>query len=182
MSVLKYKNAQGVWEEVTDINQIITVEVDKPVVNGAWKEIEVTMVDNEFDCSAANIDLLDSDNWILCGAKPHAYEGSFYPVADSKPQGIFITPIIARLKGADMSNNAERIGIYTLRIDGYGYGQDSYGEGWIGSALFKAQGNAVAMEQGTHTDGDFRVYSNYIRTDGTWTSTAKLIYLDNEED
>jgi hypothetical protein len=102
-------------------------------------------------------------------------------VADSKPQGIFITPIIARLKGADMSNNAERIGIYTLRIDGYGYGQDSYEE-WIGSALFQSQGNAVAMEQGTNTDRDFRVYSNYIRTDGTWTSTAKLIYLDNEED
>lgn len=181
MSVLKYKNAQGVWEEVTDINQIITIEVDKPVVNGAWKEIEVTAVDGIFDCSAANIDLLESENWMLCGGKVHAYTGSFHAVADSKPQGIFVTPIVARLQGSNMNNDFERIGVYTLKVDGYGYGQDTLNP-WMGSDFYERQGYAVAMEQGTSTSQAFRVYSNKIHTDGTWTSTAKLIYLDNEED
>lgn len=176
MSVLKYKNSQGVWEEVTDINQIITIEVEKPVVNGVWKEIEVTEVDGEFDCSAANIDLLVSENWFLCGGKVGAYStNGFHAVAADKPQAVIITPVIARLKGADMRNNFERIGLYALKVDGYGY----IG---FGSDLFLSLGTVAAMEPGTSSSGNYKVYSNSVKTDGSWTTTAKLIYLDNEED
>lgn len=176
MSVLKYKDANGNWQKASAINQVITVEVEKPVVNGVWKEIEVTEVDGEFDCSAANIDLLVSENWFLCGGKVGAYStNGFHAVAADKSQAVIITPVIARLQGADMRDNFERIGLYALKVDGYGYRG-------FGSDLFLSLGTVAAMEPGTSSSGKYKVYSNSVKTDGSWTTTAKLIYLDNEED
>lgn len=179
MGVLKYKNSQGNWEEVIDISQIITIEVDKPVVNGVWKEIEVTADSSgDFDCSGAGINLLESENWIFCGSGIGVNDtnnSSFHAVAANKPQAVFISPFIARLKGEDMSSDFKRIGIYTLNVDAYGY------KGF-GSDLFVHKNYAVAMEQGTNTASQFRVYSNSIYTDNSWSTTGKLIYLDNEED
>ena len=174
MSVLKYKDSQGNWVSADFFNQVISVENSQE-----WKEIEVFAdTSGEFDCSAAGIDLLDTENWVLCASGINVNDSnnnSFHAVASNKPQGLFITPIIARLKGEDMSNNFKRIGVYTLAIDGYGY------KGF-GSDMFVHKAYATAMERGTSSANNYKVYSTYITTPGTLTSSAKLIFLGNKED
>jgi hypothetical protein len=120
MSVLKYKDASGKWVEATSFNQVVGVANVQE-----WKEIEVYAdTYGEFDCSAAGIDLLESENWILCASGVGVNDSnnsSFHAVAANNPQALFISPIIAKLKGEDMSDSFKRIGVYTLAVDGYGY-------------------------------------------------------------
>lgn len=168
MSVLKYKDASGKWVEATSFNQVVGVANVQE-----WKEIEVTATNGEFDCSAAGIDLLESENWILCASGVGVNDSnnnSFHAVAANNPQALFISPIIAKLKGEDMSDSFKRIGVYTLAVDGYGY------KGF-GSDLFVHKNYAVAMRNGVSTNKDYKVYSNSITTNGSLVSTAKLIYL-----
>ena len=167
MSVLKYKDASGNWVEATSFNQVVGVaDVQE------WKEIEVTATNGEFDCSAADIDLRESENWILCASGIGVNDSNnrgFHAVAANNPQALFISPIIAKLKGEDMSDSFKRIGVYTLAVDGYGY------KGF-GSDLFVHKNYAVAMRSGVSTNKDYKVYSNSITTNGSLVSTAKLIY------
>jgi hypothetical protein len=169
MSVLKYKDASGKWVEATSFNQVVGVANVQE-----WKEIEVYAdTYGEFDCSAAGIDLLESENWILCASGVGVNDSnnsSFHAVAANNPQALFISPIIAKLKGEDMSDSFKRIGVYTLAVDGYGY------KGF-GSDLFVHKNYAVAMRNGVSTNKDYKVYSNSITTNGSLVSTAKLIYL-----
>lgn len=169
MSVLKYKDASGKWVEATSFNQVVGVANVQE-----WKEIEVYAdARGEFDCSAAGIDLLESENWILCASGVGVNDSnnnSFHAVAANNPQALFISPIIAKLKGEDMSDSFRRIGVYTLAVDGYGY------KGF-GSDLFVHKNYAVAMRNGVSTNQDYKVYSNSITTNGSLVSTAKLIYL-----
>lgn len=174
MSILKYKDSQGNWVSADFFNQVISVENSQE-----WKEIEVFADANgEFDCSAAGIDLLDTENWVLCASGINVNDSnnsSFHAVAANKPQALFITPIIARLKGADMSDVWQRIGVYTLNVDAYGY------KGF-GSDMFVHKANAPAMEPGVTSVQTYRVYSTYIITPGTLQGSAKLIFLGNKED
>lgn len=168
MSILKYKDASGKWVEATSFNQVVGVANVQE-----WKEIEVTATNGEFDCSAAGIDLLESENWILCASGVGVNDSnnsSFHAVAANNPQALFISPIIAKLKGEDMSDSFKRIGVYTLAVDGYGY------KGF-GSDLFVHKNYAVAMRNGVSTNQDYKVYSNSITTNRSLVSTAKLIYL-----
>lgn len=169
MSVMKYKDASGNWVEATSFNQVVGVANTQE-----WKEIEVTKDSSgNYDCSAAGIDLLATENWILCAAGANVNDSnnqSFHAVASGKSQAVFVTPIIARLKGEDMTNQHNRIGIYTLNVDAYGY------KGF-GSDMFVHKAYAIAMESGVNTSQNFRVYDTYIRTDNTWDADAKLIYL-----
>lgn len=169
MSVLKYKDASGNWVEATSFNQVVGVANTQE-----WKEIEVTKdSSSNYDCSAAGIDLLETDNWILCASGANVNDSnnqSFHAVASGKSQAVFVTPIVAKLKGEDMTDSFTRIGVYTLNVDAYGY------KGF-GSDMFVHKNYAVAMKSGVNTSGNFKVYSDYISTDNTWDSTAKLIYL-----
>lgn len=102
MGVLKYKNSQGAWEEVTDINQIITIEVEKPVIGGTWKAIRATTdvgfrqqpgLDNmvEFDLSAAGINMNEFKHWVLVIHLGY-YQTDEYGT-------IFLSPIFDELNG-----------------------------------------------------------------------------------
>jgi hypothetical protein len=176
MGVLQYKDSSGNWVEIAAINQVIEAEGNK-----VWKEIEVPVISSqsnfqEFDCSAADINLLESDNWMLvCSTSEYGTPYGFYGVA-SKLQPIIITPIFARLQGEDMDNNFSRVGIYRPKLNG------STGYEYFGSEAYNRIDYAVSMNTGVSTQKSYRIYKDIIYTPATYENTAKLIYLGNKED
>lgn len=181
MSALKYKDTDGTWKEVTSLNQVVTIAKKEEVVvtdmsNLEWREIEVPVYASKnlpgayyVVCSAANINLREHDNWILCASSKNidSYYKNLYP-ADSKP--LIVSPIIAKLKGENATNPFKRVGIYTYDVSRLGFGG-------FGSDFYVEAGYAVTMDEGVNTLSYNRVHDTQIFIDATLDSTAKLIYL-----
>lgn len=173
MAVLKAKTNAGQWIELAMINHVIEVAPDME-----WKELTVTgkKVGDVYcyDFTAADIDLLESDNWILCTTTTE-YGGpaGFYIYITEQP--LFVTPILAKLQNEDMSNSWDRCGSYTMNVSRDGFVGS-------GSAMFTRRKDVVSMYTGVHTSNVERVYSHCVDLLHAYASNkATLIYLGNKE-
>lgn len=182
MAIIKTKNSNGEWVDVASADLIEIIMPTNPSGDKEWREIEVTGdEDGIFDCSSAGINLLETEDWIFFGNGNGSDFGSysFYAVAAGSSIPFVISPIIARLKGEDMSSNFKRIGLYTFPGGGYGFGSG------LGSDFLTHRNYVTAMGSGTSTSNYLRVYSDYLylknSSNQTFNSVAKLIYLADKE-
>lgn len=184
MSALKYKDTDGTWKEVTSLNQVVTVEKEVPVINGTWKTITVrwNLPDTTFrqpegqeayfDLSAANIDLLESDNWFL------VFQLGYYAAQNQGGGMRIISPILATY-----SNRDKRESMFTKNTSVI-YPEDNgvtYKDFFTYVGTLLPQAYSTFDYHGYVSNHSFRYTHHNTEDSCDICSVVTLFYLDNEE-